>query len=259
MKKLSLWLLPFYLFLSLSLSFYSCCDYETEDEIANSQADLFEFTINQYTMTATVTGLKDKSYSGKIIIPSQIYMDGWYTVTDIGHSAFENCDITSIKIPNSIINIRNASFFGCDKLTFISIPKSVTSIGEEIFAYCDNLTTIHVDEENSKYDSRNNCNAIIETQTNTLIAGCKSTIIPNDITAIGDNVFWSETLTSITIPSSVINISEQAFRYCNALNYITVEYGNPMYDSRENCNAIIETETVFRSPKQPKLFRNNQV
>ncbi len=170
-------------------------------------------------------------------------MDGWYTVTNIGNNAFENSDITSIKIPNSIINIGFASFSGCDKLTFISIPKSVTSIGSFNFAFCDNLTTIHVDEENSKYDSRNNCNAIIETQTNTLIAGCKSTIIPNDITAIGDIVFCSETLTSITIPSSVINISEQAFRYCKALNYITVEDGNPMYDSRENCNAIIETET----------------
>ena len=80
-----------------------------------------------------------------------------------------------------------------------------------------------MNSENSKYDSRNNCNAIIEKSTNTLIAGCKNTIIPTSVTSIGGSAFWGCTnLTSIDIPNSVTSIGEQAFRDCKGLTSVTI-------------------------------------
>ena len=80
-----------------------------------------------------------------------------------------------------------------------------------------------MDGNNTKYDSRENCNAIIETETNTLIAGCKNTIIPNSVTSIGDNAFtWCNGLTSITIPNSVTSIGEGAFRGCSELTSVVI-------------------------------------
>ena len=62
------------------------------------------------------------------------------------------------------------------------------------------------------YDSRNNSNAIIETETNTLITGCTNTIIPNTVTCIRSGAFSDQVnMTSITIPNSITNIENTAF------------------------------------------------
>lgn len=88
----------------------------------------------------------------------------------------------------------------------------------------NNISNIVVNSNNTVYDSRNNCNAIIETATNKLIAGCKNTIIPNTVTSIGDYAFFHCTgLTSINIPSGVTYIGNSAFRDCNNLNSITIQ------------------------------------
>ena len=80
-----------------------------------------------------------------------------------------------------------------------------------------------VDPENPYYDSRNNCNAIIETSSNKLLYGCRNSIIPDDITSIEGFAFVCCTsLTSITIPSSVTSIGDRAFRYCSNLTEMTV-------------------------------------
>ena len=80
-----------------------------------------------------------------------------------------------------------------------------------------------VENGNTKYDSRNNCNAIIETATNTLISGCKNTIIPNSVTSIGSHAFYRCTgLTSVTIPNSVTTIGNYAFYGCTGLTSVTI-------------------------------------
>ena len=146
------------------------------------------------------------------------------SVTSIGSYAFHSCDgLTSITIPNSVTSIGGSAFFGCSSLTDIAIPNSVTSIGDDAFSYCGTITSMVVENGNTIYDSRENCNAIIETATNTLIAGCQNTIIPNSVTSIGGYAFRGcSSLTSITIPNSVMSIGYEAFFGCSSLTSITI-------------------------------------
>ena len=105
----------------------------------------------------------------------------------------------------------------------VNIPASVTVIEECAFAYSDSIKTVTVDQYNEVYDSRNNCNAIVETETNTLIFGCWTTTIPNTITAIGAHAFFgNENLSSINLPESIVSIGEAAFNGCEGLTSIII-------------------------------------
>ena len=186
------------------------------------------------------------TYTGSVTIPSEITVDGTtYSVTGIDPDAFyQGSEVTSVDIPNRVTSIGARAFRGCTGLTSIEIPSSVTSIGRYAFEDCSSLTNIGVEGGNSIYDSRDNCNAIVETESNTLIVGCKTTVIPSSVTSIGDYAFSGCTgLTSVEIPNSVTSIGSSAFIRCSNLTSIAVESGNSKYDSRDNCNAIIETES----------------
>ena len=126
-------------------------------------------------------------------------------------------------IPNTVTKIENYAFNGCSTLKSVIIPSSVTSIGYGAFDGCSGVTSMIVDSDNSKYDSRDNCNAIIQTSTNTLVAGCQNTIIPNTVTKIRDYAFEGCTsLTSMTIPNSVTSIGHSAFYGCSGLADLTI-------------------------------------
>ena len=137
----------------------------------------------------------------------------------------------------------------CTSLTNINIPESVTKIGKCAFSGCNALTSIIVAEGNKVYDSRGNCNAIIETKANRLIQGCTSTVIPESVTEIGDNAFEEcEALTSINIPETVTEIREWAFARCKALTSINIsesvtEIGGWAFDGCENLKEIILFQT----------------
>ena len=146
------------------------------------------------------------------------------SVTSIGNHAFSECSgLTSVKIPNSVTSIETSAFYYCIGLTSITIPSSVKIIGIGAFRNCSSLILLSVEAGNTVYDSRNNCNAIIETSTNTLISGCQNTIIPNNVTSIGPYAFADCTnLTSITIPNSVTSIGYNAFLQCTGLTFVTI-------------------------------------
>ena len=232
---------------------------------ANIISNTYENGRGIITFDGLVTNIGESAFSTcstltNITIPN--------TVKHIGSHAFETCFfLNSIIIPNGVESIDFQAFGWCSSLESITIPSSVTYIGENLFAGCDSLASVMVDNQNPMYDSRDNCNAIIETATNTLMAGCKNTIIPNTVKNIGNGAFMScytlsaitipnsvssigesafdacFNLTSITIPNSVNSIGYQAFAYTTDLAEIIVESDNLIYDSREGCNAIIETAT----------------
>lgn len=211
--------------------------------------------------------------------------------TEIGNGVFENCKkLSSVILTNEVKDIGKSVFQYCTSLKSIVIPSSVTKIGKYLFENCPNLTSIVVESGNTIYDSRDNCNAIIETARNKIINGCAKSFIPSTVSSIDNCAFeYCRGLTSITIPSSVYNIGYGAFHGCGDLNNIViqngvktigygafeatsiesviipasvttieaydygnafsncpnlssivVEDGNMVYDSRNNCNAIIK-------------------
>ena len=325
------------------------------------------------TFPSTLLYINNTAFKGCIGITEVNLPEG---VISVGENAFYNCSgMTQLTLPHSLTEIKYSTFYGCSSLTELVIPSGVqkigdnafqgcsglltlfisdtvnsigSSIGYNVFSNCSSLETIIVDQNNNTYDSRNNCNAIIETNTDTLITGCKTTIIPDTVIRIGSNAFTGCTnltsitipnsvtaitsgtpygsftnctnlltvnldsnpivsknyslsssnnnicgmfgsqvttytlgsnvtsvgkyafaygrftqlnisdsvtsiddeafysctkLTSVNIPSSVTNIHYQAFRGCSGITSISVDSNNTIYDSRDNCNAIIETAT----------------
>lgn len=234
------------------------------------------------------------TYSGDVIIPETVTYDGKsYTVTEIGYMAFGGCsELLSVTIPNTVKEIRSQAFEGCSGLRSIVIPNSVTLIEQAAFMYCTELLEINfgtslitiepqafqgcssitevripnsvtriggfafegckgiknlyisesvsqiedaafagcgalqsisVDSNNLFYDSRNNCNAIIETKTNKLITGCEITSIPNTVDSIGNMAFYEcTTMTEVSIPNSVKSIGSAAFYGCEALTKVKI-------------------------------------
>ena len=152
--------------------------------------------------TAEVIRNNDRRYHDNVVIPATVTYGGeTYTVTSISGDAFSDCIA----------------------LTSVTIPATVTNIDGSPFGNCASLTQIIVDPANTVYDSRNNCNAIIEKATNTLIAGCETTVIPTSVTKIGSWSFWGRWgMKTITIPTSVKTIGEAAFAYCIGLENITL-------------------------------------
>ena len=164
-------------------------------------------------------------------------------VTSIGTSAFVNCtEVLSVTLPNSVTDLNVACFAQCRKLQGIEIPAGVTGIGAGVLANCDSLGWIIVDEANTTYDSRDNCNALIQTASNTLLKGCRNTVIPSSVTTIGNNAFAVLFFQDITVPEGVVSIDYFGFAYNNNLRSISLpvslqEIGTWAF---KNCNNLAD-------------------
>ena len=163
------------------------------------------------------------------------------SVKTIGESSFEECySLASVNMPDDLETIGKHAFYDCQSLTSIFIPKNVTSIGDDAFWGCRGLASIKVDPDNYYYDSRENCNAINESEPGIMILGCKNSTIPNGITTILNAFEYCEGLSSITIPNSVKTIGDRAFLGCRNLTSIKIPeqvetIGN---DAFAGCNSI---------------------
>ena len=166
--------------------------------------------------------------------------------------AFDRCD--SLETVEFGPNVTETDIPSSTNMKSLHIPANIEKIDNSSFSEMKrfhNLESITVDPGNPNYDSRGGCNAIIETATNTLILGCNSTVIPNTVKSISDYAFSGSNIRKLFIPASVTWISiypdfgnaasHQCFASnCTELESIAVDPANPVYDSREGCNAIIE-------------------
>ncbi|MBQ6064055.1 MAG: leucine-rich repeat protein [Prevotella sp.] len=188
----------------------------------------------------------DVAYIGDINIPSLVYFEGTnYVVTTIGYYAFDGDEVSSVDIPESVTTIEEGAF-RCSFLTSIHIPANVSTIVEGAFGALNaQVESITVDENNPYFDSRNGCNAIVNTATNELVRGCKNTVIPADVTSIGNEAFgWCYDLTSIQIPENVTSIGEYAFCFCNSLESIRLPSNLSSIGGRAFCFSGLKSITI---------------
>ena len=142
------------------------------------------------------------------------------TITKIGSDAFAYTPITKITFPASLLSIYDTAFFH-SKLKSIYIPSTITSIGTRAFTGCSDVESVVVDTANIVFDSRDNCNAIIETSTDTLLFGFQNTTIPSTVKEIGDFAFADNSnITSVILPDTVTSVGKSAFEYCRNLTSV---------------------------------------
>lgn len=206
-------------------------------------------SFNELQYFTGLTSISNGAFSGCSNLISVIMPDG---IETIGDYAFFSCKgLNSLALPNSVTSIGNYAFEECHSLQTLVIPASVTSIGVSAFGYCDGLTSIKVEEDNLIYDSRDNCNAIIQKGKNILITGCLNTNIPTTVRSIGQCAFRGcSGLTSVNIPSNIIEIGGSAFMGCANLETLMLPAtissigGNAFWD----CNNLVSVVSERVNP-----------
>ncbi len=155
-----------------------------------------------------------RRYIGKdthVVIPSG--------VTHIGYCAFRDCRaLERVELPDSVVSVDGFAFARCSNLRSLYLPSSVTSFHGTALSECSSLTSLVVAPENTVYHSRGNC--VIQTAKTRLVAGCKTSVIPDDgsVTVIAMGAFSTRVgLAAVVIPNTVRVLEAEAFRDCASL------------------------------------------
>lgn len=234
--------------ISIGKGAFKNCEKLNEIKIPNNVTEIAEETfedcssLTKIAIPDNTTKIGERAFTGCSDLTTIEIPNG---VTEIAEETFKKCNkLSVIDVPNGVTKIGKCAFAGCSNLTQIKISDSVTEIAEDAFSECTELQSIVVNDNNPAYTSEENCNAIIEKSTKTLVQGCKNTVIPLYVTTIGEKAFWNCLgLTQIDIPASVTSIQHNPFIKCDNLESIHVSEDNSVYTSGANNDAIIEKAT----------------
>ena len=221
-----------YYFTTVSIPSKVNYDGKTYDVTSIGDSAFYRCTSLQYiSIPNTINRIGNGSFSGctsfySISIPT--------SVTSIGEYAFYQCKLTSVIIPNSVTEIGESAFYKCESLTSVTLSSSLTTIEEHLFYYCTSLKSINIP----------NSVTAIKKYAFSQCESLRSIAFPDNLSSIGYRAFWScKSISSIVIPHNIIEIGDEVFAFCSSITKMVVDKNNPMYDSRDNCNAIIYTTT----------------
>ncbi len=195
------------------------------------------------TMPNSVTNVKLRAFKDCSNLANVTFSTG---LTIIGERAFANCSsITALSLPAGLTTLEREVFYMCTGVTSLYLPATLITLDTTSFmGTAKSLTSIQVDLAHP-YGSSRDSNGIFATLdgNNLLFLGCQTTVIPNDVVAIIDGAFAGSPFTSFEVPDHIYFVGSATFALCENLTTLTVASGNPIYDSRDNCNGIIETAT----------------
>ena len=192
------------------------------------------------------------AFSGDSTLTSFDELQYFTGLSRLGKAAFLDCThLQSITLPENLVAIGDEAFRGCKSLQSIHIPAQVIHIGEAAFASCHSLTSMTVADANTSYDSRNGCNAIIHTESNTLLAGCRNTSIPDEVEEIKAFAFENcDNLETLILPAQVQTIGDNAFAGCSSLSTIHAQSKRPPQCGEK---AFMNCHTLVYVPKGAKM------
>ncbi|SDG40480.1 Leucine rich repeat-containing protein [Prevotella communis] len=183
-------------------------------------------------------------------------------LVSIGDSVlFAGCYNTTIG--NDIKRIYASAFKGCRRLTKVIIPACVEKIDADAFSGCVNLVSISVDKDNKFYDSREDCNCIVESQSNKIVCGSSVAVIPKSVNSIGKFAFCGMNMPAVFhIPDNILKVEEFAFRGCNGLNQLIIPANTELkYNSFYGCayltSVIYEPQNKYIKTRKDLTFMNS--
>ena len=209
--------------------------------------------LNRYSISDS-----DYDNNGVLNLPSNIYFTETMQGPIVDYNIYALLsgndrvnDIDKLAIPEGV---RKLTRLNCSRINEIYLPSTLEQCGS--LSEIGGLKVIKVDPNNSKYDSRNNCNAVIETATNTLVSGNCGTTFPNTLEHIGEEAFMYTIGFSdvVTIPDNIKSIGKRAFM---GIGGETVNYQNkPVQISFSQSSTItfIEDSTFYESNINKVIF-----